>query len=598
MLISAARTNEQRITALAPRFVAQLMSPLRYKYVPNLPLDTNLARIDRLSTDAVSTTNVIRLMKLLSSGYLLGYSSGLSLMERRIGAAATLPEPVMWSLEGVHLPNVERFTETVVYGIDAISRRWDTHIKDTLIEGYYAGESIPDLARRVSQAGKVSRNEGVRLARTITNDVYNMGHLDSYVGAGLDYGQINSHIDDRTSDICLDMDGKIFLLTELDPPPYHMNCRTRVLPWFGGAPPSHADALLNPNTKYDIATFREMWHTPEGALSLHGYNALPTKTLRKRAERIAERIKVAKPTKKVVIKEAKPTIPTTKEGIQDALKKRWEESEYKYAVEDSVRCKGDRFTSDFGKFDLGDLTLIEQQRVYKIVDELNIELERRGIPPIRGIKLIDPMKGSQVLADMGDGVLGINPSQFKRNLRNWTGKWQDEAFTRIDKHGELVDKLANAEKTNTLSESARTKLKKEISELDAVIKNDFAQSRKFDFENLEKSNWQVGDLGRRPFNAQEYFDTGEERLRMVVSHEFGHHTHQQYGVVSKSEYFAPPTEKKVKDVFKRLNPNKFPTEYASVSSHEMWSECFGLYRMGRTDLVPKEVLELIKELGF
>ncbi len=286
MQVEAARTAEQRIAALAPRFARKLTSALRFQLDSSLPFEHNLSRIDSIASGAVSTALVIQLLRLLEEGYQLGVANGLTLLEREVGAAADPTDLITLGLTDVHLPHLERWTKQVVMGITNISALWRNRLRDELIEGYYAGESIPKLGKRVRKVMNSTRAQSLRLARTATNDVYNLGHLDSYAASGLEYVQVSAHIDDRTSDICLAMNGLIYRIEEAERPPYHFNCRTRLIPWFGGAPPAHAEGKVAPELKKKRDKFRgTYWHTPKAGLS-----ALPKKTMQQRAERISRRL--------------------------------------------------------------------------------------------------------------------------------------------------------------------------------------------------------------------------------------------------------------------------------------------------------------------
>jgi len=56
--------------------------------------------------------------------------------------------------------------------------------------------------------------------------------------------KILATLDHRTSEICADMDGKLFNVGEEEPginfPPFHPNCRTTQIPYF---PPDEIDAM-------------------------------------------------------------------------------------------------------------------------------------------------------------------------------------------------------------------------------------------------------------------------------------------------------------------------------------------------------------------
>lgn len=78
-----------------------------------------------------------------------------------------------------------------------------------------------------------------RFARTATNYVYNTAHLNRYRDTGIIPGvRYAAHIDNRTSEICIMLNGTIWAIDDPNilTPPNHFNCRSRLLPYFGGIP--------------------------------------------------------------------------------------------------------------------------------------------------------------------------------------------------------------------------------------------------------------------------------------------------------------------------------------------------------------------------
>lgn len=78
-----------------------------------------------------------------------------------------------------------------------------------------------------------------RFSRTATNDIYNNASVHRYKDSGVVDGvKFGAHIDNRTSEICLMLNGTIWALDdpEKETPPMHFNCRSRLIPYFGVIP--------------------------------------------------------------------------------------------------------------------------------------------------------------------------------------------------------------------------------------------------------------------------------------------------------------------------------------------------------------------------
>lgn len=131
-------------------------------------------------------------------------------------------------------------TMTPVRG--AVMRDWWTRQRQTTLRkfkdevriGYLNGEGIPDLTNRVSDALDVAANQAEALARTAVNSVANRAAMDTYKENSDLVGsfQYVAVLDDRTTDICEELDGEIFALDdpEAKVPPQHWNCRSTTIP--------------------------------------------------------------------------------------------------------------------------------------------------------------------------------------------------------------------------------------------------------------------------------------------------------------------------------------------------------------------------------
>lgn len=129
-------------------------------------------------------------------------------------------------------------------GVNYSDSLWNN--KDRLIlalnqevpQAFILGQSVQDLARTIRDRMDTSYSSAVRLARTETNRLNNQAALDSYeeVMDGDGEIQILATLDDRTSEICQEMDGQIIRLDEAEIgvtiPPFHPNCRTTMIRVF------------------------------------------------------------------------------------------------------------------------------------------------------------------------------------------------------------------------------------------------------------------------------------------------------------------------------------------------------------------------------
>jgi len=116
--------------------------------------------------------------------------------------------------------------------------------------GIALGQNPRIIGKDIADQLDVRRSYGERLARTEFNFIANQASKQAYKAAGVAQYKILATLDHRTSEICADMDGKLFNVGEEEPginfPPFHPNCRTTTIPYFE---PDEIDAMFD-----DVAT--------------------------------------------------------------------------------------------------------------------------------------------------------------------------------------------------------------------------------------------------------------------------------------------------------------------------------------------------------
>lgn len=102
---------------------------------------------------------------------------------------------------------------------------------------FVRGRSNQEIARDVADRMNVSYSNAVRLVRTEVNYISNKGTIKAYNESQVvpEFEYVAT-LDNRTSDICIDMDGKVFPLaqaqTGVNVPPLHPHCRSTTVPHF------------------------------------------------------------------------------------------------------------------------------------------------------------------------------------------------------------------------------------------------------------------------------------------------------------------------------------------------------------------------------
>ena len=107
-------------------------------------------------------------------------------------------------------------------------------LKHDMLVGIMAGKSEQHMADDIMNRCGVGAFEARRLVRTETTCVANMAELYGYKELDIDEYEFTACLDSRTSDLCRELDGKVFKRNSaqagVNLPPMHPFCRSTTLP--------------------------------------------------------------------------------------------------------------------------------------------------------------------------------------------------------------------------------------------------------------------------------------------------------------------------------------------------------------------------------
>ena len=111
------------------------------------------------------------------------------------------------------------------------------NLEQTLAQEFVRGRNPRQVSREFAKKMNTSYHNAQRLIRTELNYISNKGTMKAYEESGVvDSFQYVSTLDHRTSDICREMDGKVFTIKEgqtgVNIPPLHPYCRSTTIPYF------------------------------------------------------------------------------------------------------------------------------------------------------------------------------------------------------------------------------------------------------------------------------------------------------------------------------------------------------------------------------
>jgi len=110
-------------------------------------------------------------------------------------------------------------------------------LQTELIQGLIRGSTQADIVKRFAAKMKTSLSNAARLIATEGAYFAAVGERDGMKALGVEKYRYLATLDSKTSEICREMDGKIFTMAGYKPgvtaPPLHVWCRSTTVPYFG-----------------------------------------------------------------------------------------------------------------------------------------------------------------------------------------------------------------------------------------------------------------------------------------------------------------------------------------------------------------------------
>lgn len=206
------------------------------KELNTLAMRSRISRLDKLYSDTVMELDSlgrktsVSMKKFLSDAYKDNYFQSCYEIGRTVGLKSPRVVVSRKSLEDVLR---DRWS-----GKNYSERIWKNQkllghtLKQEMVTAVHRGESVEAVSKRIAQRMNVASSNATRLVRTELNYVENRAALDSIRASGMDYYRFIATLDNRTTPICREHDGRIVSVEEASPgdnlPPLHPNCRSTI----------------------------------------------------------------------------------------------------------------------------------------------------------------------------------------------------------------------------------------------------------------------------------------------------------------------------------------------------------------------------------
>ena len=157
-------------------------------------------------------------------------------------------------------------------------------LNTTLTQGIILGKDPQKIINEMSKRLNVSKTNAGRLVMTESAAFASRAQEDCFKELGVEEYEIVATLDSHTSEICQDMDGKVFKMSEreigINAPPFHVYCRTTTVPYFNDEWSKNAErAARNEDgdiglrvDSFDPEGFRKLENTSEYTTAMYKTN--------------------------------------------------------------------------------------------------------------------------------------------------------------------------------------------------------------------------------------------------------------------------------------------------------------------------------------
>lgn len=177
---------------------------------------------------------------LTSNAYSRGVNGIYTSMSKDLSEASGLAS----SFGTIPIDRLERIMAVRPDGSDFSATIWRnnekliTELNTTLASGFQLGKSIEQMSSELSRRMDVAKFNTDRIIQTEANYYANQAEYECYKDYGVERYQYIAVLDNRTSETCQHLEGKVYKLSEakvgVNYPPMHPFCRSSTIPVLAG----------------------------------------------------------------------------------------------------------------------------------------------------------------------------------------------------------------------------------------------------------------------------------------------------------------------------------------------------------------------------
>lgn len=169
----------------------------------------------------VYNDNMFHTMYELQKGFGIGWNfSGID--EKKLEKLISIP----WTVDGTN------FSDRIWQNKKKLLNELSNELTSMCLTGKSPNEAIKNISKKMN----VSKSRAKSIVYTETSHFQSLSDRDTLKEFGCERYEILATLDSHTSDICQEMDGKVFDLSDFETgvsaPPFHPYCRTVIVPAF------------------------------------------------------------------------------------------------------------------------------------------------------------------------------------------------------------------------------------------------------------------------------------------------------------------------------------------------------------------------------
>lgn len=211
---ASARVHVSRLEALK----------VRTQHAAEVAFGNELDSIDAMARK-VFTEDYYHTIYEIQKGFNIGWDIG-QIDERKLNTLISKP----WAADG------KNFSSRVWNSKVQMVSELHTQLTRTCILGKAPDEAIKSMTQFVDKKFKNAKNQAGRLVMTEQAYFHSVAQKDAFNDLDVEEFEVVATLDSHTSEICREMDGKHFPMSQYEPgvtaPPFHVWCRSVTVPWF------------------------------------------------------------------------------------------------------------------------------------------------------------------------------------------------------------------------------------------------------------------------------------------------------------------------------------------------------------------------------